>query len=84
MRSECGLAPKELQRVARFETSQRLLVRAARAGRSALATVSAQAGYADQSHLTREWSVLAGCSPSVWLREEFPFVQDAEAWDDAG
>jgi AraC-like DNA-binding protein len=84
VRSECGLAPKEFQRVARFETSHRLLVRAARAGRPSLARVSAEAGYADQAHLTREWSVLAGCAPTSWLREEFPFVQDPAVEQDAG
>ncbi|MCW2767421.1 MAG: AraC family transcriptional regulator [Nocardioides sp.] len=84
VRSECGLAPKEFQRVARFETSHRLLVRAARAGRPSLARVSAEAGYADQAHLAREWSVLAGCPPTSWLREEFPFVQDSAAPEDAG
>ncbi|MCW2796035.1 AraC family transcriptional regulator [Nocardioides sp.] len=84
VRSECGLAPKEYQRVARFETSHRLLVRAARSGRPSLARISAEAGYADQSHLAREWSVLAGCPPTSWLREEFPFVQDSVSPQGAG
>ncbi len=70
VREECGLAPKEYQRVARFEASRRVL------GRMPLAAVAAECGYADQGHLTREWSGLAGCSPSTWLREEFPFLQD--------
>ena len=25
---------------------------------------------------TREWVALAGCPPTTWLREEFPFLQD--------
>ena len=29
-----------------------------------LATVASRCGYADQSHLTREWVVLAGCGPT--------------------
>jgi AraC-like DNA-binding protein len=74
IRSECGLAPKEVQRLGRFEASRALL------GRVPLAEVAHRCGYADQSHLTRAWVELAGCSPTTWLREEFPFLQDlAEA-----
>lgn len=71
VRSECGLGPKEVQRLGRFEASRALL------GRVPLAEVAHRCGYADQSHLAREWSALAGCSPTTWLREEFPFLQDA-------
>jgi AraC-like DNA-binding protein len=70
VRAECGLTPKAFQRVARFERAHRLL------GRRPLAEVAARCGYADQAHLTREWTSLAGCTPTTWLREEFPFVQD--------
>ncbi len=73
VRRECGLAPKEYQRVARFEASRAVLGGAQ--GR-ALAAVAAECGYADQGHLARDWSRLAGCPPSTWLREEFPFLQD--------
>jgi AraC-like DNA-binding protein len=70
VRAECGLAPKQVQRLGRFEASRGLM------GRAPLAEVAHRCGYADQSHLAREWSLLAGCSPSTWLREEFPFLQD--------
>jgi len=70
VRQETGLAPKEYQRVARFEASRRHL------GHKPLATVAADCGYADQGHLARDWSDLAGCPPTTWLREEFPFLQD--------
>jgi AraC-like DNA-binding protein len=76
-RAELGLGPKEYQRVARFQLSHRLLLAAARRGRPSLAGVAAEAGYADQAHLAREWSDLAGCSPTRWLSEEFPFLQDS-------
>lgn len=66
VRAECGLTPKQLQRVARFERSRGLV------GRRPLAEVAARCGYADQAHLTREWTTLAGCPPTTWLREEFP------------
>ncbi|HEX5089429.1 MAG TPA: helix-turn-helix transcriptional regulator [Nocardioides sp.] len=72
VREETGLAPKEYQRVARFQASRALM------GRAPLAEVAAVCGYADQGHLAREWSDLAGCAPSTWLREEFPFLRDLE------
>ena len=78
VRAECGLAPKELQRVARLEVTRRVL------GRRPLAEVAALCGYADQAHLAREWRALAGCTPTAWLREEFPFVQDSPAGGGAG
>ena len=78
VRAECGLTPKTYQRVARFERAHRLL------GRRPLAEVSARCGYADQAHLTREWTSLAGCTPTTWLREEFPFVQDHAPQTEAG
>ena len=70
VREECGLTPKEYQRVARFERAHGLL------GHRPLAEVAAWCGYADQGHLAREWRALAGCTPTTWLREEFPFLQD--------
>jgi AraC-like DNA-binding protein len=70
VKQETGLGPKEYQRVARFEASRAIL------GHQPLADVAARCGYADQSHLARDWSELAGCPPSTWLREEFPFLQD--------
>ena len=78
VREETGLAPKEYQRVARFEASRALL------GRRPLAEVAAACGYADQAHLAREWAELAGCAPSTWVREEFPFLQDHEVVAAAG
>jgi AraC-like DNA-binding protein len=78
LRAEVGLTPKEYQRVARFEHRRSRLIAAATAGRPSLADVAVRAGYADQAHLTREWVRLAGCTPSTWLAEEFPFVQDRD------
>ena len=70
MRAECGLTPRDVRRLARFERARADL------GRAPLAEVAHRCGYADQAHLTREWGALAGCSPTTWLREEFPFLQD--------
>lgn len=78
VRAECGLTPVGYRRLGRFEKARALL------GRRPLAEVAARCGYADQAHLAREWTELAGCSPTAWLREEFPFVQDVGPGDGAG
>jgi AraC-like DNA-binding protein len=61
-----GYGPKTLQRVMRF---QRVLAALDRAGgRLDLARLAFEAGYADQAHLSRETSRLAGLSPSRLAR----------------
>ncbi|MEU4509119.1 helix-turn-helix domain-containing protein [Nonomuraea wenchangensis] len=70
VRRELGVTPKEYQRLVRFETARGGLVAAARAGTVSLAAVAAAAGFADQAHFTREWRVMAGCTPAEWLRAE--------------
>jgi AraC-like DNA-binding protein len=40
-----------------------------------LARVAAECGFADQSHLDREFRAFAGTSPTGWLAEEFPNIQ---------
>ncbi len=72
-RVELGLAPKVAGRVVRFERARRLLERADRPG---LADLASACGFYDQAHLNREWRELAGCSPTAWLAEELPSVQD--------
>lgn len=84
VRAECGLAPKQFQRVARFERSRDRWRHALVAGRGSLADVAVACGFSDQAHLTREWRALAGCTPTVWAEEEFPFVQDTGHADRAG
>ncbi|GIE92739.1 helix-turn-helix transcriptional regulator [Paractinoplanes rishiriensis] len=69
-RAEFGLRPKEAARVARFDRARWALRPTGR-----LADVAALHGYADQSHLVREFHALAGCTPSRWLADEFGFVQ---------
>lgn len=72
-REATGLTPKQVSRVARFHTAHQLLTRAVP---PSLVEAAVLAGYADQSHLDREWRALTGCSPTTWRREELPFVQD--------
>ncbi|WP_127542465.1 helix-turn-helix transcriptional regulator [Actinoplanes sp. OR16] len=69
-RAEVGLRPKEAARVARFDHARRAIRPGIR-----LADVAAAHGYADQSHLVRDFQAFAGCSPSRWLADEFGFVQ---------
>ncbi|MDD9968217.1 MAG: helix-turn-helix transcriptional regulator [Myxococcales bacterium] len=70
-RREYGVSPSMAKRVARFERARRALRRGL-----ALADAALQAGYYDQAHLTHEWSRLAWCTPTEWLNQQFPFVQD--------
>jgi AraC-like DNA-binding protein len=61
-----GYGPKTLQRVLRFG---RFLAQADAAGAEPdLARLAAQAGYADQAHLTRECTRLAGLAPAALAR----------------
>ncbi|WP_324605795.1 AraC family transcriptional regulator [Streptomyces sp. NRRL B-24484] len=70
-RLETGLSPKAAARVVRFDRARRMA--ASDGGR--LAELAARCGYFDQAHLAREFRALAGVAPSVWLAEEFRFVQ---------
>jgi hypothetical protein len=61
-----GYGPKRFERIMRF---QRFLRLADTLGRGqGLATLAAEAGYADQAHLSRECASLAGSSPRILLR----------------
>lgn len=73
-RAEFGVSPSTARRLARFDVATRLL--RDRRPRSS-AEVAACAGYADQSHLSREFRRLTGRSITQWWTEEqFPFVHD--------
>ena len=76
-RREVGLAPKTVAGLIRF--SRATTVMAAQVhhhGRVDLARVAVLTGFADQSHLTREFSRHGGISPVGWLAEEFRIIQD--------
>ena len=72
-RTAVGLAPKALQRMLRFQGFLALVQQAIAQGREptddGLAQLALRAGYADQSHLTRECVRLTGVSPRVFLAE---------------
>jgi len=76
-RREVGLAPKAVAGLIRFSRATTMLARQARRhGRADLARVAELTGFADQSHLTREFSRYAGISPGGWLAEEFRIIHD--------
>lgn len=60
-RREVGLAPKVFARIQRF---QAVLQRSAHPARASWAELAAADGYADQSHLVREFHAFAGLAPS--------------------
>lgn len=77
-RQEFGLGPKLAARIIRFERATGML--RATPSYVSLAEVAAACGYADQSHLTRDFTALSGCSPTQWLRDEdLPILQDEGA-----
>lgn len=76
-RREVGRTPKTVAMLMRFEhATARIADDARRRGRVALAGIAADAGYADQAHLSREFVRFAGTSPRAWLAEEFQNIQD--------
>jgi AraC-like DNA-binding protein len=68
-----GLAPKVLHRMLRFQGFLALAQEALARGRTltgdGLALLAAEAGYADQPHLTRECLRLTGVTPRTFLRQ---------------
>lgn len=79
--AELGVGPKLLHRLVRLHGST-CTIDAAAAGEAAhgavLAHVAAQAGYADQAHMSREYRDLAGCAPGT-LRGGSPRGADTPA-----
>ena len=74
---EVGQSPKAIAQLIRFQRSVELIKSAiSRTGRTDLAAVAARAGYADQSHLTRDFVERLGLPPTRWIVEEFRNLQD--------
>jgi AraC-like DNA-binding protein len=73
-RSQIGLTPKRAAQLVRFDHAAHLLA----AGHSA-ASVAAQSGYADQSHLHREIKVIAGVTPTAVATAPWLAIDDV-AW----
>lgn len=71
-REQVGLAPKETAQVLRFTRATGLLQQ--RRPGTTITDVAMACGYADHSHLTREFQRMAGCTPSAWLAAQLPDV----------
>jgi AraC-like DNA-binding protein len=78
-RDEFGLTPKVAGRVMRFERARRMIQSVP--SFVTMAQVAASTGYYDQAHMNRDFTELAGCSPSKLLAEEFPFFQEESGQD---
>ncbi len=68
-RSQVGLAPKPTGRIMRFRRAVALL---SRGGAGSIADLAATVGYADHSHLVREFHALGGCTPSQLVGAVLP------------
>jgi AraC-like DNA-binding protein len=66
---QIGLPPKPVGRILRFQRAIDLL---GHDTMSTIADVAAEAGYADHSHLVREFQALAGCPPSELVAARLP------------
>jgi AraC-like DNA-binding protein len=64
-REQVGLAPKPTARVVRFQWAADRLLRA-KVG-TTITDVAMASGYADHSHMTREFQSLAGLTPSAFV-----------------
>ena len=79
-RSEFGLSPKLAAKVVRFERAQKMMRSAPEV---TIAGVAASCGYYDQAHLYRDFTELAGCTPSELLRDEAPYPSETSIEDTA-
>lgn len=64
--AEFGIGPKDAGQVLRFDRARKMMT----AGHTLLTDIAAACGYADQSHLNREFRALAGTSPRQWLSDD--------------
>lgn len=81
---ELGRSPKSVAQLFRFQGAvSRVRSQLARQRRVDLAEVAARAGYADQSHLTRDFGQRVGVPPTRWISEELGNLQSFPTVDDA-
>lgn len=73
--SAVGITPKQVLKVQRFRSAASMI---AAASPLPLSRIAAECGYADQSHLTRNFTTLAGVPPMTFRAERrlVGFVQD--------
>jgi len=68
-RHQVGLAPKPASRILRFHQAVQLLSNGQRPN---ISVVAAACGYADHSHLVRDFHDLAGCTPTALIGAQLP------------
>lgn len=73
-----GIAPKLFSSIVRFHCAGRLIRQAPAPGMT-LADIAHACGYADQSHMNRDFRRLAGMAPSAFILGDVAFVQDASS-----
>jgi len=73
--AELGLTPKEAARTMRFTHAVSRIGESVRSASLDLARIAAECGFADQSHLDREFREHLGTSPTGWLAEEHRNIQ---------
>ncbi|MEZ7130512.1 helix-turn-helix domain-containing protein [Nonomuraea sp. AD125B] len=82
-RGQIGLTPKRVAQLIRFDHAAHRLAAGQRA-----ASVAAESGYADQSHLNRDVMAFAGMTPTAVARSPFLAIDDvawpASAWPEKG
>lgn len=66
--AELGIAPKAAARHLRLQHVLDLMARST----EGLAGIATAAGYSDQSHMTRDFASLAGCTPLAWRSADLP------------
>jgi AraC-like DNA-binding protein len=78
---EIGRSPKTIALLFRFQRAvAEVRDQIGRRDRIDLAAVAAVAGYADQSHLTRDFVDRLGVPPTRWISAEFRNLQDRGWW----
>jgi AraC-like DNA-binding protein len=68
-REQVGLTPKAMARVVRFHRAATMVAEVD--GRS-ITDIASQCGFADHSHLVRDFQALAGCTPSEYRGAQLP------------
>lgn len=68
-RSTIGMNPKEYSRIVRFQKVLWILQR----GANNYARIAVDCGYADQSHLIRDFKVLSGFTPQSLIKHCSPY-----------
>lgn len=70
--AQLGLSPKTVARQLRFARMRRSIEAGCAVGGVSWARMAVEGGYADQSHLVREFRALAGVTPTEYVARLIP------------